>query len=120
MESRHLWNAVQYVERNPVRAGLAVQADDYWWSSARAHLRGERDPRTDLVEWASRWTTEGWREFVEVGTAAADDAIRESTHCGRPLGSAEFVERLEAVTKRRLSARKGGRPKREVAVGARG
>ena len=120
MDSRHLWNALRYVERNPVRAGLAVRAEEYWWSSARAHLRGVRDPLADLVEWGSRWTTEGWREFVEAGTASEDDAIRESTHRGRPLGSAEFVARLEALTKRRLTARKGGRPKREVAAGALG
>jgi putative transposase len=120
MDSRHLWNALRYVERNPVRAGLATRAEDYWWSSARAHLCGERDTMVDLVAWGSRWTTEGWRKFVDAGTAAEDEAIRECTHRGRPLGSAEFVARLEVVMKRRLAARKGGRPKREVLVQALG
>ena len=32
---RHLIAVVRYVERNPVRAGLARQAADYPWSSAR-------------------------------------------------------------------------------------
>jgi REP-associated tyrosine transposase len=117
MDMEHLWNALRYVELNPVRAGLARRSDDYAWSSARAHLRGERDGITDLTSWASRWTTAGWREFVEA-PSAGDEAIRDSTHRGRPLGSAEFVERLEKMMKRRLAPAKGGRPKKLVEVGA--
>jgi len=45
-------------------------------------------------------------------SSASDEAIRDSTHRGRPLGSAEFVERLEKQMKRRLAPAKGGRPKR--------
>ena len=29
MDSNHLWNALRYVELNPVRAGLARRADRY-------------------------------------------------------------------------------------------
>ena len=40
LDERHLWNAVRYVERNPVRAGLVRRAEDYRWSSeiGRAHV----------------------------------------------------------------------------------
>ena len=37
LDDSHLWAAVRYVERNPARAGLVVQAEDYTWSSAAAH-----------------------------------------------------------------------------------
>jgi putative transposase len=114
MDSRHLWNALRYVERNPVRAELANQPEEYAWSSARAHLRGERDGVTDVVAWASRWTTEGWREFTESQAADEEDTIRQSTHSGRPLGSADFVQRLESRLRRRLTARPGGRPRKAV------
>jgi len=43
------------------------------------------------------------------------DAIRRSTHSGRPLGSAHFVERLETELARPLMARHGGRPKKKEA-----
>jgi hypothetical protein len=46
--------------------------------------------------------------------SGADDAIRESTHRGRPLGSAEFVQRLESQMKRRLTPSKGGRPRKQA------
>jgi len=36
----HLWAALRYVERNPVRAGMVERAADYPWSSASAHLYG--------------------------------------------------------------------------------
>jgi hypothetical protein len=37
----HLWRALAYVERNPVRAGMVARAADYRWSSAAAHLTGQ-------------------------------------------------------------------------------
>jgi REP element-mobilizing transposase RayT len=37
LEGVHCWQAMAYVERNPVRAGLAAQAADYRWSGAAAH-----------------------------------------------------------------------------------
>ena len=45
VQTRYLWKAVRYVERNPVRAGIVARAEDYRWSSAAWHcgLR-ESDP----------------------------------------------------------------------------
>ena len=43
MDEDHLLSAVRYVSLNPVRAGLAPRAQDWPWSSVRAHLRGEDD-----------------------------------------------------------------------------
>ena len=57
---------------------------------------------------------EDWREFL--GTTEFEqesDAIRHSTHSGRPLGSANFVTRLETALARPLAARLGGRPKKK-------
>ena len=44
LEDAHLWAAVRYVERNPVRAGLVTQAIDYPWSSAAAYHTGVSAP----------------------------------------------------------------------------
>jgi putative transposase len=38
LDERHLWIALRYVERNPVRASLVTRAEKYEWSSAAAHL----------------------------------------------------------------------------------
>ena len=37
VQTRYLWKAVRYVERNPVRAGIVERAQDYRWSSAPWH-----------------------------------------------------------------------------------
>ena len=44
LDEAHLWAAVKYIETNPVRAGLVGRAEEYGWSSARAHALGEADP----------------------------------------------------------------------------
>lgn len=43
MDEDHLAAAVRYVSLNPVRAGLAKRAEDWEWSSVRAHLAGQDD-----------------------------------------------------------------------------
>ena len=43
LDGSHLVAAVRYVELNPVRAWLAERAEDWPWSSARAHLAGRDD-----------------------------------------------------------------------------
>ena len=37
LDPAHLWAALRYTERNPVRAGLVADPEDYRWSSARLH-----------------------------------------------------------------------------------
>ena len=39
----YLWSVARYIERNPLKAGLAERAEDYRWSSAKAHLSGADD-----------------------------------------------------------------------------
>src|SRR5436190_5262520 len=40
MDERHLLAAIRYIAMNPVRAALATRAEDWPWSSVRAHLSG--------------------------------------------------------------------------------
>jgi REP element-mobilizing transposase RayT len=43
MDAPHLLAATRYIALNPVAAGLVSRAEDWPWSSARAHLAGEDD-----------------------------------------------------------------------------
>ncbi|MBT8149348.1 MAG: transposase, partial [Gammaproteobacteria bacterium] len=43
MQEQYLMAAVRYVENNPVDAGICKYAEDWQWSSARAHLAQEDD-----------------------------------------------------------------------------
>ena len=115
LDKYHLYAAVRYVERNPVRAGLVEGAEDYEWSSARAHIRRETHPllsscplETTITDWASYLGQEDNREDIK--------KILEHENTGRPLGSEEFVKRLEALTGRVLAPKRRGRKKSENGI----
>jgi len=53
-----------------------------------------------------------WRDRLARAESAGEvNALRVSTHTGRPLGTPEFVAALEMLTLRPLALRKGGTPK---------
>ncbi len=112
LDTPHLWAALRYMELNPVRAGLVADPGAWPWSSAAAHL-GQEEPQIplDLRQWRRRWDAQTWRAYLAVADTDAEmAALRQCTHSGRPLGSAEFVQNLEQATRRLLAPRKGGRP----------
>jgi len=43
LDDAYLMAAIRYVERNPIRVGLADKAEDYCWSSAAAHCGLKED-----------------------------------------------------------------------------
>ncbi len=116
VDPERLAAVMSYVELNPVRAGMVAEAVAYRWSSAAAHL-GQSDAHDVLStrDWCRCWTAAEWATVLSEGTDEGA-SIREATYGGRPLGSAEFVGRLEAYWGRRLKRGSPGRPKRIVNV----
>ena len=112
LDGAHQWEALRYVELNPVRAGLVKSAIEWPWSSAVAHLV-ESDTRglVDLVDWKRRWSADTWRRTLEHGVADAAlfERIREATRTGRPAGSEAFLSKAERLCGRLLRQRKRGR-----------
>jgi len=110
----------RYIELNPVRAGMVVHPHDYRWSSYRAHADGECD---DLVTDHPLYLSMGsdaaarqaaYRQLFRAGLEEAQIAnIREATNKGWALGNDRFREQIEALSNRRASPRKPGRPARE-------
>ena len=111
MDERHLLAAARYVPMNPVRARLVARAQDWPWSSARAHLAGRDD---GLVTVAPLLEAVGdFAAFLAQGEAAEVTArLRACESTGRPLGNAAFIEGLEQILGRRLTrGRPGRKPK---------
>ena len=89
LDGQHAWEALAYVERNPVRAGLVEKAEDYRWSTAAAHCREDGlDGLLDLEPWGRQFAGEYWREVLGIGLrdAAMEERIREATRRGSPTG----------------------------------
>jgi len=100
----HLWAAIAYVERNPVRARIVRRAEEYRWSSAVAHVTGGDGPQLLEMEWWRRAGRRDWREVLNRADAKQTDdhdsivRLRACTYAERPFGdevfAAEMAERL--------------------------
>ena len=112
LDGSHLWEAVRYVERNPVRAGLVARAEDYEWSSARTHVL--RQSNALLAETRPfPGPVEDWSDWLSLpGDESLVGSIRRNTCTGRPSGSESFVKQLEERLKRLLRPMKAGRKPR--------
>ena len=112
LDERHLWQALRYVELNPVRAKMVDRPESWPWSSAAAHCGlASPDAMLQMERWQRRWSAGEWQSFLAVADSAADLAdLRRFTHTGRPLGSPEFVSELERAMLRPLAPRRRGRP----------
>lgn len=116
LDEEHFIYALRYVDQNPVRAGIVSDPSDYPWSSASAHI-GQTDYSglLDLEWWKSFQGFSEWRQLLQTRLPApAVERLRCHSITGRPLGSDEFVKRMEARMNSRLHPLSIGRPSRIV------
>jgi REP-associated tyrosine transposase len=107
MDENYLLACARYVELNPVRAGMVKRAEDWPWSSARAHLKGEDDGLVKVVPMLERMGD--WKTFLEGGVDEDTiETIRGNNRTGRPLGKLAYVEKLERLLERNLKPGKRG------------
>jgi putative transposase len=117
LDECHLWRAMAYVERNPVRAHLVSYAENYPWSSARLRVAAQTDV-IDLKPWQAKYDWPRWQEALRtsIEEEAFGERLREASRRGRPFGNQEFVDDLEKRCGRGLRPRPVGRPKNSSAV----
>jgi len=111
MDEDHLLAAARYVPMNPVRARLVSRAEEWPWSSARAHLTGEDDGLVTVGPLNAR--IDDFAAFLAMDEALdRRAALRAAETTGRPLGNAAFIEGLERILGRPLArGRPGPQPK---------
>jgi putative transposase len=114
MDERHLFAALRYVALNPVKGRLVERAEDWPWSSTRAHMAGREDGLVAVAPVLSR--TGDFAAFLgQDEDAPATAALRASRTTGRPVGAAEWLAELEAGTGRTLAPEKRGPKPKSVA-----
>jgi putative transposase len=91
----HLWAALAYIERNPVRAGLVPHPADYPWSSATAHLT-LRDPLRliDLDWFRAEPRCPNWRDLLHSGDPVESARLRRCTFADHPFGDPTFEQQV--------------------------
>jgi putative transposase len=101
MDENHLGEAVRYIAQNPVRAGLVSAAEDWPFSSARAHLSGKNDGIVEVAPILSRFPD--FAALIGIGEQIGEfDPLRRAETSGRPLGSGKWIKTIEEMTGRSL------------------
>jgi len=109
----YLWTVSKYIEHNPVRAGIVKRPEDYLYSSAKAHILGEKDPllkeplfdKSQLDEYRRFIRSEEDKKIIE--------EIRKQTRSGKPFGDGGFLKILSEKLGCSLSFRPKGRPRKK-------
>jgi putative transposase len=109
----------RYIERNPVRAGLARSPEDYIWSSVHANLGRRFDSLVTQhpsfiglgQDPASRFAA--YREWLHAGGDQDElQSIRAHATQQRAYGDARFQAMVEKTLNRSAALRPSGRPAR--------
>jgi len=112
LDKRHAYEAVRYVENNPVRAGIVRKPQRYRWSSARSHVDKKSGPVLSQNCYLEN-EIEDWSEYLrEKEDEQIVMNIRKCSKTGRPCGNDKFVKKFERLFGRRLRALPCGRPRK--------
>ncbi len=110
----HLLTVMRYVERNPVRAGLAERAETWRWSSAAARLRQSPLAIRWLAAPKDPAIPSTWLDWVnEPQTEAEVTALRHCIRRGCPFGDEAWAQSSVVRLGLQRTRRPRGRPKKE-------
>lgn len=106
---RYLASCGRYIERNPVRVGLAVNAWDYHWSSAASYVNGDEDGLTDENPYLGAFEDADRSAYAQaLMSGEGDEAVLRHVEGERVIGSRAFAETLKMERGRHRVKR--GRP----------
>jgi REP-associated tyrosine transposase len=107
-----IWYVSRYIERNPLRAGMVVSAEEYTYSSAAMHLKDERNEiiTEDIIKRNSG------KYLLFFHEQDADDEkglnrLREIIQQEKAIGSEGFLKMLKDKFDTNFSVIMRGRPK---------
>ena len=107
MDEKYLLTAVRYIERNPVKAGICKNPEEYEWSSAKAHKNEKDDNLVKVRPILER--VKNWSKYISELNGREDEMkIQCHENTGRPLGSNGFIKKLENKLGRKLDRQKPG------------
>lgn len=117
-KERYLIACGRYIERNPVRAGIVLEAQDYYYSSARFYCFGEEDGITVEDPAFIQFGKEIIRRQTAYKEFLRNFDIEEERGFGNlenPKGDKEFIKKLVFLHGRYMPRRRGKPIKRIIA-----
>jgi len=111
----------RYIELNPVRADMVDEPNEYSWSSYGCNALGletELQAPHELYLALGKTKNERLENYQQLFKAHVGvellKEIRDSVNKGLALGNERFVLQIEALTEKRVTPRKAGRPKKKL------
>ena len=111
VDPNYEWIVARYIEQNPVRAGMVNRAEDYEYSSARAHLN---DVENNIL------TMNILKDSINEYRKYFKDNISQDTEFNKKIeeifkqkkvfGGNDFIQQIEEKFKVSFVTRKRGRP----------
>jgi len=112
LDKDHLFEAIRYVENNPVKAGYVSSPKKYFWSSAKTHINPNivDELLADYTQYID--VIDDWEAYLnEKQNEQIISNIKMCTMNGRPSGNEMFIKELEYKTGRLLRKKPRGRPR---------
>ena len=112
-DDEHLLTVLRYVERNPVRADLVSQADQWRWGSAWRRHHGTDRQKKLLSTWPSR-RPRVWLKWVNQPQSESElEALKRCVRRGTPFGGESWIKSSAARLGLQFTLRPRGRPKKK-------
>ena len=109
-EDDHLLTVLRYVERNPVRPGLATRAERWPWGACHVRESRNHELRPLLAAWPVT-KPRNWLDRVNTPMTAAEvAAMKLHITRGRPLGDEAWIARTAKALGLEQTLRPRGRP----------
>jgi putative transposase len=109
----HLLTLCRYVERNPVSANLARQAQLWPYTSLHVRLNGDQKLRSLLSNWPLEIPKDWIRQVNEPITQRELERVEISLKRSRPFGSNAWVSKTASTLYLDHTLRPRGRPKKQ-------
>jgi putative transposase len=111
-EDEHFLRLCRYVERNALRAGLVLRAQEWGWCSLGRREYGDRAAKALLGSWPVPRPAH-WVDHVNLPQSEAElGTLRECVRRSRPYGLPEWVEATAGQLGLETTLRPRGRPKK--------
>ncbi len=104
----------RYVERNPIRAGLAEKIGSWPWSSARIRAHSSPEQKKMLSDWPVEFPDyyEEWANTLSKDEEEKLEKIRHAIKKGCPFGESEWVTNIARKLGLESTLRERGRPRK--------
>ena len=118
-KDEYLLTCSKYIELNPVRAKIADNPQEYYWSSFGAKISGKKDGLLDedplyksLGDTADQRRQNYNRMFVDVISNDKLDMVRLATQKGGVIGNSGFIAKISSLSGKRMVLKARGRPRK--------